>query len=199
MMLKQIGSSTRDRRRATAPQRLCCDAAQKQSMEPSILASHRRHSSDEVSSDRQAVLSAAAALSTANVPAALATPGSLRPRNLGSICEESKELDHFDDEDELSYEECLEISAALGDVKQEEWMLRAEDAINKLDVEIFSKETSSGKEEDCTCLVCIMNFEDNDVQRRLPCGHAFHICCADQWLLQNNACPCCRNPIAADL
>jgi len=103
------------------------------------------------------------------------------------------------DEDTLSYEECLHISETLGDVKRDEWNLRAEGEINQLPVEVYQEEAEeehgSTKTEAATCLVCLQAYESNDVLRRLPCNHAFHICCADQWLLHKNACPCCRKPI----
>ena len=103
------------------------------------------------------------------------------------------------DEDTLSYEECLHISEALGDVKRDEWNLCAEGEICQLPVEVYPEEAEEGhsstKTEEATCLVCLQQYESNDVLRRLPCNHAFHICCADQWLLQKNACPCCRKPI----
>jgi len=115
-------------------------------------------------------------------------------------------VDELSDDDELSYEECLEISEALGDVKTDLWAMRAESEINKLDVEIYdpaaaARTTNNDDDDDihdeeaCTCLVCLSKYEYGDALRRLPCGHAFHICCADQWLLRTNACPCCRKPI----
>ena len=112
---------------------------------------------------------------------------------------ENTENDMYDnDKDEtLSYEECLWISEALGDVKQEEWALRAEGEINKLGLETF-EEANNADADACTCLVCLQPYEENDLVRKLPYGHNFHICCADQWLMRANACPCCRTPIAEE-
>jgi Ring finger domain len=114
------------------------------------------------------------------------------------MAEEDRRLNQIElSDDELSYEECLEIGEALGDVKKENWLIRAEGEINKLDVEIYEADAQAGDNDDRehNCLVCLQQYESNDVLRRLPCGHAFHICCADHWLMQTNACPCCRKPI----
>jgi len=109
--------------------------------------------------------------------------------------EDERNSEPDDGDDELSYEECLEISKALGDVKNDAWSARADSEINKLEVEVYDSATDSAGPDECTCLVCLSQYECDDVLRRLPCGHAFHICCADQWLLQTNACPYCRKPI----
>ncbi|CAM0874318.1 unnamed protein product [Alopecurus aequalis] len=43
------------------------------------------------------------------------------------------------------------------------------------------------------CVVCLAEYEDNDVLRILPyCGHDFHVACIDLWLKQNSTCPVCR-------
>ena len=114
--------------------------------------------------------------------------------------EASRELSRISEvelsDDELSYEECLEISEALGDVKKDEWSLRAEQAIDSLDIELYCAPAKpTVNDDECACLVCLQQYETDEVLRKLPCGHSFHICCADQWLFQTNACPCCRKPI----
>lgn len=45
------------------------------------------------------------------------------------------------------------------------------------------------------CAVCLCDFEENELVRRLPCRHHFHPCCVDRWLLQNQNCPLCVRPI----
>jgi hypothetical protein len=47
-----------------------------------------------------------------------------------------------------------------------------------------------------TCPICIVDFEDDDELRVLPCvgQHRFHRACVDQWLLELSAsCPLCRH------
>ncbi|KAF2217719.1 hypothetical protein CERZMDRAFT_24972, partial [Cercospora zeae-maydis SCOH1-5] len=47
---------------------------------------------------------------------------------------------------------------------------------------------------DQRCLVCLCDFEINDVARKLvKCNHLFHKECIDQWLTTGrNSCPLCR-------
>ncbi|KAK3116735.1 hypothetical protein LTR53_002568 [Teratosphaeriaceae sp. CCFEE 6253] len=49
-------------------------------------------------------------------------------------------------------------------------------------------------EPDQRCLVCLCDFEEKDVCRKLvKCSHLFHKECIDQWLTQGrNSCPLCR-------
>ncbi|XP_051142193.1 RING-H2 finger protein ATL1-like [Andrographis paniculata] len=47
------------------------------------------------------------------------------------------------------------------------------------------------------CVVCLNEFDDNDVLRILPkCSHAFHLDCIDVWLATNSNCPLCRSTIS---
>jgi len=51
--------------------------------------------------------------------------------------------------------------------------------------------------EDCqtTCAVCICDFDDGELLRRLPCGHKFHRACIDKWLRRSTACPLCMHNV----
>jgi hypothetical protein len=46
-------------------------------------------------------------------------------------------------------------------------------------------------EDTGSCAVCLEDFDDNDMLRRLPCNHTFHQKCVDKWLKQNKVCPLC--------
>lgn len=46
-----------------------------------------------------------------------------------------------------------------------------------------------------SCTVCLVDFVEQDALRQLPCKHAFHISCIDEWLLLNASCPNCRASI----
>lgn len=39
------------------------------------------------------------------------------------------------------------------------------------------------------CTICLLDFEDGDEVRQLPCRHLFHICCIDPWLQKRGGCP----------
>lgn len=46
------------------------------------------------------------------------------------------------------------------------------------------------------CAVCLSEFQDGEVLRRLPaCSHHFHIDCIDIWLQSSANCPVCRSEI----
>ncbi|GAX74856.1 hypothetical protein CEUSTIGMA_g2302.t1 [Chlamydomonas eustigma] len=42
------------------------------------------------------------------------------------------------------------------------------------------------------CSICICDYEEGEVLRRLPCLHVFHQTCIDQWMTQHRTCPNCR-------
>ncbi|XAR66297.1 hypothetical protein NMG60_11012477 [Bertholletia excelsa] len=47
--------------------------------------------------------------------------------------------------------------------------------------------------EDCTCAVCLCEFEEGDELRTLPqCLHSFHAPCIDMWFYSHSSCPVCR-------
>ena len=45
------------------------------------------------------------------------------------------------------------------------------------------------------CSICRCEFEPEDELRVLPCGHADHAECIDQWLAVNKSCPLCNKDI----
>eukprot|EP00747_Dinoflagellata_sp_TGD_P164135 gnl/TRDRNA2_/TRDRNA2_183642_c0_seq1.p1 gnl/TRDRNA2_/TRDRNA2_183642_c0~~gnl/TRDRNA2_/TRDRNA2_183642_c0_seq1.p1 ORF type:complete len:508 (+),score=87.49 gnl/TRDRNA2_/TRDRNA2_183642_c0_seq1:109-1524(+) len=42
------------------------------------------------------------------------------------------------------------------------------------------------------CMVCLCDFADGEVCRRLPCCHVFHQGCVDEWLRRYTDCPICK-------
>lgn len=46
-----------------------------------------------------------------------------------------------------------------------------------------------------TCTVCLCEYEEDDLMRRLPCHHEFHKACIDKWMTQHTTCPICREPL----
>ena len=51
--------------------------------------------------------------------------------------------------------------------------------------------TNDGDEEEC-CPICLVEYEEGDKLRMLPCGHFMHKHCVDSWLQNNPSCPTCR-------
>ncbi|KAJ1463067.1 hypothetical protein M885DRAFT_504596 [Pelagophyceae sp. CCMP2097] len=70
-------------------------------------------------------------------------------------------------------------------------------AISQLPTIVFQEGCDCG-EGDPVCSVCISDYEPNEQLRLLPCKHAFHKTCVDQWLGVNATCPLCRTSIFAD-
>mmetsp|Transcript_96310 Transcript_96310/g.171111 ORF Transcript_96310/g.171111 Transcript_96310/m.171111 type:complete len:364 (-) Transcript_96310:81-1172(-) len=46
-----------------------------------------------------------------------------------------------------------------------------------------------------SCSICLSDFKDGILLRRLPCGHHFHRHCVDKWLRRNKRCPLCVHAI----
>ena len=49
-------------------------------------------------------------------------------------------------------------------------------------------------DENC-CPICLVEYEEGDEIRCLPCGHEFHKSCVDSWLANNASCPSCRHSL----
>lgn len=114
--------------------------------------------------------------------------------------EEIEELE--DDEGELSYETMLQLGERIGDVKTERWALKARQVIDRLPSFCFQASSEppaqDADDSEIKCLVCQCEYEGGDKLRRLPCSHCFHAECADQWLLEKDICPYCRQTIVPE-
>ncbi|XP_066572359.1 uncharacterized protein LOC136762699 [Amia ocellicauda] len=53
----------------------------------------------------------------------------------------------------------------------------------------FDPAHSGGK---TACQVCLMDFDEDEELRTLPCLHDYHVQCVDRWLEDNTSCPICR-------
>jgi len=50
------------------------------------------------------------------------------------------------------------------------------------------------------CMICLMDFLDDEVLRRLPCTHVFHQPCIDEWLLhRSTSCCLCKTEVDPSL
>lgn len=54
---------------------------------------------------------------------------------------------------------------------------------------------AAGTDEAEKCVICLGEYERDDVIKRLPCGHIFHSECVDRWLKVNRTCPSCKRSI----
>ncbi|XP_059404341.1 E3 ubiquitin-protein ligase RNF181-like isoform X1 [Carassius carassius] len=48
------------------------------------------------------------------------------------------------------------------------------------------------------CPVCLLEFEEQETVREMPCKHLFHAGCILPWLSKTNSCPLCRLELATD-
>ena len=46
--------------------------------------------------------------------------------------------------------------------------------------------------DEVMCSICRVNFVNNDIIRKLQCGHLFHHNCVDNWFKNHTTCPVCR-------
>lgn len=53
------------------------------------------------------------------------------------------------------------------------------------------------EEEDAgaSCSICLSEYSEGSIIRRLPCGHDFHRRCVDKWLQRNKRCPLCIHAV----
>ncbi|XP_068667239.1 probable E3 ubiquitin-protein ligase ZFP1 isoform X2 [Aristolochia californica] len=101
------------------------------------------------------------------------------------------------DIDDMSYEELLALEERIGDVNTG---LSEESIANCLKTRLHSSLISStpgqpegmDQEENVTCIICQVEYEENEKIGTLVCGHDYHAVCIRQWLLVKNVCPICK-------
>ncbi|XP_047966722.1 uncharacterized protein LOC125211079 [Salvia hispanica] len=70
------------------------------------------------------------------------------------------------------------------------------EVVDSLPLKIFSKFKRKSCEDTAQCYICLVEYEDGDSVRVLPCHHEFHRACIDKWLKEiHRVCPLCRHDI----
>ncbi|CAA0812020.1 RING/U-box superfamily protein [Striga hermonthica] len=70
------------------------------------------------------------------------------------------------------------------------------EVVDSLPLKIFSKLKRKPCDETDQCYICLVEYEDGDSVRVLPCQHEFHRACVDKWLKEiHRVCPLCRGDI----
>lgn len=64
-------------------------------------------------------------------------------------------------------------------------------------LETFRSYTGSDNLDDASCVICLCDYEPDEVVRFLPCKHHFHRDCVDVWLRLDKACCLCKQDIDA--
>ncbi|XP_065062631.1 E3 ubiquitin-protein ligase RNF181-like [Rhopilema esculentum] len=48
------------------------------------------------------------------------------------------------------------------------------------------------------CPICLVEFTEDELGKKLPCNHCFHSDCIIPWLKKTNSCPVCRREFPTD-
>ncbi|XP_028755966.1 uncharacterized RING finger protein C4G3.12c isoform X2 [Neltuma alba] len=69
------------------------------------------------------------------------------------------------------------------------------EVVESLPVKLYTK-LHKHQEDAAQCYICLVEYEDGDNMRVLPCHHEFHLTCIDKWLKEiHRVCPLCRGDI----
>ncbi|XP_077238573.1 uncharacterized protein LOC143879823 isoform X2 [Tasmannia lanceolata] len=70
------------------------------------------------------------------------------------------------------------------------------EVVECMPIKIYSKPRKLQNEEIAQCYICLVEYEDGDCMRILPCHHDFHRTCIDKWLKEiHRVCPLCRGDV----
>ncbi|KAA8527993.1 hypothetical protein F0562_035138 [Nyssa sinensis] len=68
--------------------------------------------------------------------------------------------------------------------------------VESLPLKLYDKSRKNLNEEAAQCYICLVEYEEGDSVRILPCHHEFHRTCIDKWLKEiHRVCPLCRGDI----
>jgi len=91
-----------------------------------------------------------------------------------------------------NYEALLNLAERLGDAKPR--------GLDPEQIEQLPSYRCNGiygiESEQTSCVVCMSDFEEQQMLRVLPCYHEFHVRCIDKWLKTSKTCPICRGAAA---
>nr|XP_043629425.1 uncharacterized protein LOC122600736 isoform X2 [Erigeron canadensis] len=70
------------------------------------------------------------------------------------------------------------------------------EVVEALPVKLYCKPSKHLNEDDAQCYICLVEYDDGDEVRVLPCHHEFHRLCIDKWLKEiHRICPLCRGDV----
>lgn len=93
------------------------------------------------------------------------------------------------DTDAMSYEQLLALEERIGEVGK---------GLSKqvlATLPTFTYDSSVSVLGDPMCAFCLSDYDTGNILRKLPCGHAFHKECVDEWLKSRKTCPTCKQRI----
>ncbi|KAK8639904.1 hypothetical protein V6N13_138270 [Hibiscus sabdariffa] len=69
------------------------------------------------------------------------------------------------------------------------------EVVESLPVKLY-KSQKLKNDEVVQCYICLVEYEEGDIIRGLPCNHEFHRTCIDKWLKEiHRVCPLCRGDV----
>ncbi|XP_020247823.1 uncharacterized protein LOC109825377 [Asparagus officinalis] len=70
------------------------------------------------------------------------------------------------------------------------------EVVECMPVKVYMKPQKHQHDEIAQCYICLVEYEDGDFMRILPCNHEFHQKCIDKWLKEiHRVCPLCRGDV----
>lgn len=70
-----------------------------------------------------------------------------------------------------------------------------ESVVDSLPLQTYTKTADCGDDVD-QCHICLVEYEEGDRVRVLPCQHEYHMSCVDKWLKEvHGVCPLCRGDV----
>ncbi|KAJ8598454.1 hypothetical protein CTAYLR_006857 [Chrysophaeum taylorii] len=93
---------------------------------------------------------------------------------------------------QMTFDELTQLGENIGKVSKG----TSKSAIDDLPTCVFSEAAAAGAIVGEQCAICRVEFEPDDQLRILPCRHAEHAECIEQWLLLNRMCPLCGKDVA---
>lgn len=72
-----------------------------------------------------------------------------------------------------------------------------ESVVDSLPIKTYGKPCTANCGEDADqCYICLVEYEEGDKIRVLPCNHEYHMSCVDKWLKEvHGICPLCRGDV----
>lgn len=90
------------------------------------------------------------------------------------------------------------VAAAAGNHMSEEDQIKIAKRIGLVQhLPIGTYDGSSKKAREC--VICMVEFCEDEAVRYLPCMHIYHVHCIDDWLIRSLTCPSCLEPVDAAL
>ncbi|CAD5164326.1 uncharacterized protein LOC135644543 [Musa acuminata AAA Group] len=72
------------------------------------------------------------------------------------------------------------------------------EVVECIPIKIYNKPSKTQNEEAAQCYICLVEYEEGDCIRMLPCNHEFHRTCIDKWLKEiHRVCPLCRGDVCS--